>query len=536
MRVVIFFALIACGSPSSAGDDDDAPGMLQAPVVTATTTRTTVTLAWQTDGVAVGYDIYQDGNLIATAPPTSYTGTGFDCADPYNYAVDAFDAAGNHTAQVPVSGATLGCLSSWDDVVDFFIQDVCLDSDGVVIQGVSPIDGNPACVTHRDLTVGENLPYHKTEVDDDKLIDEFPVDSGNPAVGVFPMKVKGKTTSLEVGDGPANIYLRSDKTIASYSTIDANGPTYHIGVNCSGGVPMVPSMFDTQIRVDIDALSANYGDATVYAQRFSKVYNPSPTCPDPDDVTNDTPNRWWFADYPFQLSNGQMSEPLETLVSHTDPNTTDHIEISYQTRELGRTRFEAWQNVAGHDADYVMSYQKMHDAMVASGKCMPLVLAPPPTTVDGQWIEYACGPYSGITPATDTVNGDSPQMWIDMAKASNMDAPIFNLTTTDYPTIASISPSTIDFGYTGPITITGTGYGNSFFGTQNIVMFNGGNPHFVVDSTNGATQIVFSFDQNTWDGSRKDHSINCGRQPVRVFDGISMSDPYTFKIQNCPQD
>jgi hypothetical protein len=293
-------------------------------------------------------------------------------------------------------------------------------------------------------------------------------------------------------------------------------------------------MFDTKVRVDIGALTNNSGSIDDYAQRFWKVYNPSTTCPDPNDLTKDTPGTWMFAYYPYQRADGTMTEPLETLVNPGDSNDGSHVEIYYQTRELGRTRYEAWQDIAGHDQNYQQKYLKQHDQMVASGKCDPLTLAPPPESQGGQWVEYACGPYSGIAPATDTVHGDSPQPWIDMAKSANMDAPIFGLTTTDNPQITSISPATIDFGFTGPITITGTGFGNSFFGTTNDVMFDGGQPHYIVNSTNGNTQVVFSIDNKGWGDANSDPTLGCGKHIVHVFDGISMSSPTTIKIQNCP--
>ncbi len=348
------------------------------------------------------------------------------------------------------------------------------------------------------------------------------------------MKIKGTLGELDIGDGPANVYLRSADTITSYSTIDANGPTYHVGSNCSGGVPVLDSLFDTQVRVDTDALTKNAGNTETYGLRFWKVYNPSPTCPDPDDFTNETPNPWMFAYYSYPLNDGTMSAPLETLVDYDDgSDSAHHIEFDYQTREIGRIRFEAWQNIADADQQTQDAYNKQHDQLVASGKCNPLTLAPPPTS-DGDWVEDACGPCSGIAPATDPVNGDSPQPWIDMAKTANMLAPIFATTTTDNPMITSISPATVDSGFTGPITITGTGFGNAFFGTQNIVMFDGGQPHYIVDSTNGATQIMFSIDARDWTDHNTSKALNCGKHTIHVFDGISMSSPTTLKVQSCP--
>jgi glucose/arabinose dehydrogenase len=61
---------------------------------------TTVTLAWtaSTDNVGVvGYDVYNDGNLLATAPgdATTYTVTGLTPKTTYRLSLDARDAAGN---------------------------------------------------------------------------------------------------------------------------------------------------------------------------------------------------------------------------------------------------------------------------------------------------------------------------------------------------------------------------------------------------------------------------------------------------------
>jgi hypothetical protein len=62
---------------------------------------TQINLAWQasTDNVGVsGYDIYRNGARIATVTGTSYSDGGLSPNTTYNYAVDAFDAAGNASA------------------------------------------------------------------------------------------------------------------------------------------------------------------------------------------------------------------------------------------------------------------------------------------------------------------------------------------------------------------------------------------------------------------------------------------------------
>jgi hypothetical protein len=54
-----------------------------------------------------------------------------------------------------------GVASEWDAVLDFMVQDACIDGGGKVLIGVSPADA--ACQHHRDLKPGETLPYHKAD-------------------------------------------------------------------------------------------------------------------------------------------------------------------------------------------------------------------------------------------------------------------------------------------------------------------------------------------------------------------------------------
>ncbi len=80
--------------------------------LTATTVgQTSVNLSWQpsSDNVGVtGYDIYRNGVLLATTTGTSYTDTTVTQGSSYQYAVAAFDAAGNVSAQSTPVTVTLG--------------------------------------------------------------------------------------------------------------------------------------------------------------------------------------------------------------------------------------------------------------------------------------------------------------------------------------------------------------------------------------------------------------------------------------------
>jgi hypothetical protein len=84
----------------------------------AAATSTQVNLTWNasTDNVAVtGYTIYRDGTMLATVSGTtlSYSDTTVGGLITYSYTVDAFDAAGNHSAQSSaVQVTTVACTGS----------------------------------------------------------------------------------------------------------------------------------------------------------------------------------------------------------------------------------------------------------------------------------------------------------------------------------------------------------------------------------------------------------------------------------------
>jgi chitodextrinase len=72
-------------------------------------TSTTVGLAWNasTDNVGVtGYTVYRNGSPVGTPATTAFTDSGLTQATSYTYTVDAFDAAGNHSAQSAAITAT----------------------------------------------------------------------------------------------------------------------------------------------------------------------------------------------------------------------------------------------------------------------------------------------------------------------------------------------------------------------------------------------------------------------------------------------
>jgi chitodextrinase len=85
-----------------------------APTLLAATgsTPTSVSVAWSpaTDDTGVGgYGLYRNGGLVSTTGTASYTFGGLACGTTYAFAVDAFDAVGNRSAQASLSAATGPC-------------------------------------------------------------------------------------------------------------------------------------------------------------------------------------------------------------------------------------------------------------------------------------------------------------------------------------------------------------------------------------------------------------------------------------------
>lgn len=88
---------------------DITPPTMPANLQAAATSPYAITLTWMasTDNVGVtGYKVFRNGAQINTAPGASYSDSGLTPATQYNYAVAAYDAAGNTSAQSAAASAT----------------------------------------------------------------------------------------------------------------------------------------------------------------------------------------------------------------------------------------------------------------------------------------------------------------------------------------------------------------------------------------------------------------------------------------------
>jgi fibronectin type 3 domain-containing protein len=106
------YSIVLDTSITAAGGDTAPPSVPTGLSAAAATTGPQVNLAWNasTDNVGVtGYTVYRNGAILATVSGStpSFADNSVASVTTYSYAVDAFDAAGNHSARsLPVSLTT----------------------------------------------------------------------------------------------------------------------------------------------------------------------------------------------------------------------------------------------------------------------------------------------------------------------------------------------------------------------------------------------------------------------------------------------
>jgi chitodextrinase len=96
---------LACPTPTPDITPPTTPGGLTASAVS----EAEIDLSWSasTDDVGVtGYNVYRDGTLVTTTTNTTFADTGRSASTTYSYAVEAFDATGNVSAQATASATT----------------------------------------------------------------------------------------------------------------------------------------------------------------------------------------------------------------------------------------------------------------------------------------------------------------------------------------------------------------------------------------------------------------------------------------------
>ena len=98
--------------PTTAACADTQAPTAPSGVALVTRTTTSISIGWtaSSDNVGVaGYDLYLAGSAVGTASATRVHFTGLTCGTNYTLGVDAYDAAGNRSAQATTAISTSAC-------------------------------------------------------------------------------------------------------------------------------------------------------------------------------------------------------------------------------------------------------------------------------------------------------------------------------------------------------------------------------------------------------------------------------------------
>ena len=317
---------------------------------------------------------------------------------------------------------------------DFMIQNVCLDATGAVVEGVSPIDGDRRCVAQRDLRPGENLPYHKH--DHPASGAEAQASRGYQRSNSFPVATAAFGTvvedSFDFGEGDGrrfgvfdagsgdggNVILLSSGAASFAMTEDGGGGfQLFVGAKCQGRVDAAALTNSWLIaRLDADRSMPLMGQAVARLKDLGEARQAN--CPARFDAAF---TRWRVQPVRYRAADGQgAAVTLTTLISEhyggARPDSADHVERFYFTRELGATRWERWQNLSRSRDFSAAELTKKAAALAASGRCSKAA-----SPSGGAFVMVDCREWTLIVPAGDAA-GDPPGFFIDAARSRHLAA------------------------------------------------------------------------------------------------------------------
>src|SRR5207302_9751089 len=120
---------------------DTTPPTVPTGLTASAVSSSQINLSWaaSSDNVGVsGYRVYRDGAQIATTSTTFFSNTGLSPSTTYSYAVAAFDAAGNLSAQSgPASATTLAAADTTPPTVS-----ITAPINGATIKGTVTVSAN----------------------------------------------------------------------------------------------------------------------------------------------------------------------------------------------------------------------------------------------------------------------------------------------------------------------------------------------------------------------------------------------------------
>jgi hypothetical protein len=243
---------------TAAAPDTIAPSIPTGLTATAKSTAQ-IDLAWvpSTDNVAVtGYQVFRDGNQVATTTATSYSDTELTPSTTHSYTVTAFDAAGNISASStpPVSATTLTPDTTAPTVViaapapgatlSDTVTITANASDDVAVGGVTFLVDNVVVGGGEDSTSPYSVSWDTTTVANGAhTVVARARDTSNNSTDSLPINVTVANTQI-VGLAAAYGFDEGAGTIASDASGHANTANLQNGVAWVAGQHGTAASFD----------------------------------------------------------------------------------------------------------------------------------------------------------------------------------------------------------------------------------------------------------------------------------------------------
>jgi hypothetical protein len=314
---------------------------------------------------------------------------------------------------------------------DFMIQNVCLDASGAVLEGVSPIDGGGRCIAQRDLMPGESLPYHKH--DQPATADRASMPRGYQRHDSFPVETTAFGVVVEhsfdfgtgegrrfgvfdagQGDG-GDITLLTPDAISFAATEDGGaGFQLFVGANCKRQVDAA-ALADSWLIARPNPGTPSPGQSVARLKDLREGRQGA--CPARLDAAF---TRWYVQPMRYRAGDGQGAPvTLTTLISEhyggEHPDSADHVERFYFTRELGSTRWERWQSLMhGHDTGQLA---KKASDFTDAGRCSKAAVP----AGGARFVMVDCREWTLIVPP-DNPAGDRPGFLIDAVNSRRLAA------------------------------------------------------------------------------------------------------------------
>jgi hypothetical protein len=330
-------------------------------------------------------------------------------------------------------GATAETVTATPETIrDLMTQNVCLDAAGAVLVGVSPIDYDPACVAQRDLRPDERLPYHKHDQPNQRAgaptgyqrHDSFPVETAGLGAVVehsfdFGVGEGRRFGDFDRGSDGGDIAILSPRAVSIGATEDGGGGFGLWVGECRGRVTAA-ALTHSWIIAEFDRgrLAPLAGETIA---RLKGLAAGRDACPVRFD---DAYTTWRVVPFRYRTAPGQGGPiTLTTLISEhyggANPAAASQMERFYFTRELGGTRWEAWQNAGGNARFSAAQIAERAAWFAATGRCS----APERPGGGAPLLLVDCREWTRIVPSADPA-GDRPGFFIDAIRA-RPDAPVF---------------------------------------------------------------------------------------------------------------